>query len=527
MNGGLARLIPHGLGPSLPILVQGIVMRIALLGGLLLLLGACGGGNGGSGDPPPVANRAPSFTSAAAVSVPENSAGTVYQAAATDPDGDSLTFSISGGADAGRFTLGAAGALAFATPPNFEAPADANADNVYLVQIRVSDGALDARLDLAVTVTNLPDVAGLRTIGGFTRPTSIAAIPGSSQIFVAEEGGNVYRTDPAAPGPGTLYLTIGDLRVANEQGVLSIAAAPDYATSGLLYAYVVSGAGNIEVRRYGRLPAGGGDTASADVILSIPTAPLTANAFSYGGGLAFGPDGFLYIGTGEGRNTAPARPIDPIPPTNAQNPASLLGKILRLDVSRDAFPGDPNRDYGIPAGNPFAGGGGAPEVFAYGLSDPRQISFDGANLLIGDGQREPISPEPASQELFLLRPQDAGAYFGYGPSPEPAATLPVIRYGGTTIGGRGDIVSGHVYRGPITEFTGLYIFADRVLGQDYSVPASSLVQGTILGQAAFTARTAVLSPDAFSVADNFGVDADGNLFIIDIQTGNIYMLTLV
>ncbi len=502
-------------------------MRIALLGGLLLLLGACGGGNGGSGDPPPVANRPPSFTSAATASVPENITGTVYQAAATDPDGNALTFSISGGADAARFTLSTAGALAFVTPPNFEAPADANADNVYLVQIRVSDGTLDARLDLSVTVTNVPDVAGLRAITGFTRPTAIAAIPGSSQIFVAEEGGNVYRTDPAVAGPGTLYLTIADLRVATDQGVLSIAAAPDYATSGLLYAYVVSGAGNIEVRRYGRLPAGGGDSASAEVILSIPTAAPTANPFPYGGGLTFGPDGFLYIGTGEGRNTAPTRPLDPFPQTNAQNLASLLGKILRLDVSRDGFPGDPNRNYAIPAGNPFAGGGGAAEVFAYGLSDPRQIGFDGANLLIGDGQREPISPEPASQDVFLLRPQDAGAYFGYGPAPEPAATPPVIRYRGSTGLGRGDIVSGYVYRGPLTEFVGLYLFADRVLGQDYSVPAASLVQGTTLGQAAFTARTTSLSPDAFSVADNFGVDADGNLFVIDIETGRIYMFTLV
>lgn len=500
-------------------------MRLVILIALPFFLAACGGGGGGGGTPPP-ANRAPSFTSAATASAAENTAGTVYQAAATDPDGNSLTFTISGGADASRFAISATGALSFTTPPNFEAPTDANADNVYQVQISVSDGSLDARLDLAVTVTNTPDVAGLRPITGFTRPTSVSPVPGTSQIFVAEEDGNVYRTDPNAAGPGTLYLTIGDLQTGITRGVISIAAAPDYATSGLLYAFVFSSAGNLEIRRYGRLPAGGGDSASADVILSIPTAPVTTTFFPYGGGLAFGPDGFLYAGTGEGRNASPVPPTDPQPPTNAQNPASLLGKILRLDVARDQFPGDPNRDYGIPAGNPFAGGGGAAEVLAYGLEDPRQISFDGANLLIGDGHRVPIFPEVVLQEVFLLRPQDAGAYFGYGLAPEPARTPPVIGYRGTAVGGIGDIVSGLVYRGPIAQFTGLYIFADRSLGQVFSVPASSLVPGTTIGQNMFTTQTAVLSPNSFSVADNFGIDANGNLFVIDRDSG-IYMLTLV
>ena len=105
-------------------------------------LTSCGGG-GGSGTPP-AANNAPVFTSGASAAVVENTAQVFYSATASDADGDSLSYSISGGPDAARFTISTSGALQFTTAPNFDLPRDANGDNVYQITLGVSDGRASA-----------------------------------------------------------------------------------------------------------------------------------------------------------------------------------------------------------------------------------------------------------------------------------------------------------------------------------------------------------------------------------------------
>ena len=122
------------------------------------LLASCSGGNGGSTPSPtptpaPV-NQPPSFTSAAAVSVPENTSGTIYTATATDPEGAPVTFSLTGGDDVSRFTLTGA-SLSFTTPPHHEHPPDRKHDNVYQVEITASDGTNNVKLLLTVTVTDI------------------------------------------------------------------------------------------------------------------------------------------------------------------------------------------------------------------------------------------------------------------------------------------------------------------------------------------------------------------------------------
>src|SRR3954471_235644 len=124
----------------------GLVLTLSALLGL----GACGGGGGGGMPPPPAANRPPAITSPAAASVPENSTGTIYAATASDPDGNPIAFSLSGGADRALFAISAGGALSFVQTPDFEAPVDADQNNVYLVQIAASDGTTSTTLDLAV-----------------------------------------------------------------------------------------------------------------------------------------------------------------------------------------------------------------------------------------------------------------------------------------------------------------------------------------------------------------------------------------
>lgn len=491
-------------------------MRILAALASLILLASCGGGGagGGGGGGGPPADQPPTITSAAAVAVAENSTGVIYQATATDPDSSQLAFRIEG-TDAARFTMSVPGALTFNATPDFEAPTDADANNVYLIQVVVTDGAQNStRRDLTVTVTNVPDLS-LRRIAGFNEPMVVSPVPGSTRIFVGEKAGAIYLTDPAQPGPGTLYLQLADISsgASNiDTGLLGVVAAPDYAVSGRIYVFLTNGANGIDVRRYGRLPSGLGDPASGDVILRLPS---SINFLGRGGGLAFGPDGFLYVGT-----------PDSNPSNNtggAGNTASLYGKVLRLDVSGDDFPADPDRDYHILASNPFVGGGGAGEVYAYGLENPRNLSFEGANLLIADAHRfDPLST--LAQEVHLLRPADAGANFGFRSAPA-GALPPVIEYQGTGLFHSALLATAFVYHGPIAQLNGLFIFGDRSRGLTWSVPGASLVQGTTVTEGAFTVQPLAASAAKDSPV-NFGTDSLGNLYIIFSATprDDIYLV---
>lgn len=492
---------------------------------LLLMLAACGRGDSSPPPPPPPppppVNRAPTFTSSATASVAENTTA-AYQATATDPDANPLTFTIAGGADAARFALSPTGALTFVAAPDFEAPADADRNNVYLVQLRVSDGTLSATLDLAVTVTNIAgeSFTVTRVGAGFVQPLFVVAIPGDRRVFVLEKGGRILLLDPATPSAGTLFMTVaGSISTSGERGMLGLAPAPDYAASGVFYVYVTNPVGDIEVRRYTRRNANEGDAGSGDVILVIPHREFDNHN---GGWLGFGPDGFLYLATGDGGGSG-----DPL--NNAQNLNSLLGKMLRIDVRSDAFTGDPNRDYAIPADNPVIGGGARSEVFAYGLRNAFRNSFDGANLYIGDvGQG-------AIEEVDLLRPADAGANFGWpfreGTRPfrgtAPAGlTPPVTEYdhGSGPLQGR-SITGGYVYRGPVLGLQGLYVFADFISGNIWSIPAAELVAGATVPSGRYTRRNADFAPNAgaFGNIVSFGEDSARNLYIVDFD-GEIFMI---
>ena len=320
----------------------------------MLAVAACGGGDGGSPEQPPtptptstpVPNRAPVFTSPSSVSVAENVTGTIYTATATDADSNPVTFSLAG-TDAGAFRLSGDGALSFAAPPDFEAPTDADGNNVYLLQLTASDGTATSQLSLSVTVTNAgSDAFRVRRVAtGLSQPLFVAPVPGGSgRIFVVERTGRIRILSPASGAIAAQpFLDVSaEIATDGERGLLGFATAPDFANSGIFYVYMTNRAGTNEVRRYRALAADRdrADPASGDVILAVPH-PGASN--HNGGWIGFGPDGFLYVGSGDGGGAGdPAR--------NAQNNAVLLGKMLRLDVASDAFPGDPLRDYAIPAG---------------------------------------------------------------------------------------------------------------------------------------------------------------------------------
>jgi glucose/arabinose dehydrogenase len=494
-----------------------------------LLLGSCGGGGGmgggGTAPPPPAANRPPAITSPATASAAENSSGTIYTATATDPDGNPLTFSLSGGADRSAFSISAAGALGFAQTPDFENPTDADADNIYQVQLAVSDGMTSATLDLSLTVTNQgPDGFRVRRVGtGFSAPLYLTGIPdGSGRVLVVQQGGLIRILDPAtgtvAPTP---FLDVSSqISTVAERGLLGLALAPDFNATGTFYVFLTDTAGHIQLRRY-RTFAGNrnqADPATADTIFDAPH-PLTNHN---GGWLDFGPDGMLYAALGDGGDGGD-------PPNNAQNTNVPYGKILRIDPRTDAFPADPLRDYAIPAGNPFAAAGGLPEIWAYGLRNPFRNGFDSAtqNLWIGDvGQG-------AREEIDLMRPTDAGANFGwrimegtavFNGTPNASLVPPVAEYlhgGGPR---EGNVVTGgYVYRGPVEALRGNYFFADFGVSNIWSVPVARVSIGTTIPGSQFALRNAAFAPVAGTINNvaSFGLDQAGNLYLVDYD-GEIY-----
>jgi glucose/arabinose dehydrogenase len=496
----------------------------------ILMLAACGGDGGTAGPtPPPATNRPPVFTSAAGASVVEGLNAVVYIATATDPDGNALTFSLSGGADRALFTISAAGSLTFNTIPRFATPADADRNNVYLVQLSVSDGTASTTLDLSITVTqaSASSFTVRRVATGFASPLALIPIPdGTARVLVVEQAGLVRILTPSSGAIATTpFLDIrGTISTGGERGLLGLALAPDFTTSGRVYAYVTNNAGDIEIRKFTTFANNRNqvDATTSDVIISIPHPGFSNHN---GGWIEFGPDGNLYLGTGDGGGSGD-------PNRNAQNTNSLLGKLLRVDPSRDSFPNDAARDYAIPAANPFATSGGAPEIWMTGLRNPFRGSFDRVtgNLYIGDVGQDAI------EEINLVPSGINGLNFGWnlregsqpynGGANSASFTVPVAEYSHGTGAFQGNSVTGGiVYRGPVTSLAGQYVFGDFVRGNVWSIPASQLVQGTTQASTIFTSRNTAFAPNIGTINNiaSFGTDQAGNLYIVDYD-GEIFVI---
>lgn len=475
-----------------------------------LILASCGGGSNGGGSGPPTANTPPNFTSLQTASVTENSIA-AYQATATDPNGNPLTFSVDGGADAARFAITAAGALSFSTAPDFDLPGDADGDNVYAVVLRVSDGQASVTQTVNVTVTNSREGISVARVGtGFNQPLYVAPIPGDSRVYVVEKGGNVYRFDPAN-GSRTLVLDITDISTSGERGLLGLAPYPDHATSQRLFAVATATNGNVQVRRY-TLSQPNSST-SYDTVLDIPHPGFDNHN---GGWIGFGPDGHVYVAVGDGGGGGD-------PSNNAQNRNVQLGKILRFAV------GAGGSSYAPAPGNPYLAGGGDPYVFAFGLRNPFRASFSGSTLIIGDvGQG-------AVEEIDLVSTTQPGLNFGwrflegtqpYSGSAPAGLTPPVAEYGHGSGAREGrSVTGGYVYRGPVTSLVGHYVFADFVSGNIWSVPFASLVAGQTLSASRFARRNEDFAPNAGTLSNiaSFGEDSAGNLFLVSIG-GDIFMV---
>ncbi|MFS2108391.1 PQQ-dependent sugar dehydrogenase [Sphingomonas sp. Sphisp140] len=502
----------------------------------MLFLTACdGGGSNGGGSPTPTptttptpTNSAPVFNSATAVSVAENTTTYFYTATSTDADGNTVTYSINGGADAALFQIDATGHLSFRSAPDFEAPRDADRNNIYQVTIAASDGTASATLALAVTVTDSTTgsyhVRQLHV--GFNKPTNLVQMPGRDDaVFVTQKNGYVNGMGISQRILGTgladvsLFLDLrSEVSTDADGGLIGITADPQFEGNGYIYVALTTPAHNLEVRRY-RTYAGTraiGDPSSADVILSVPTPD---NNFT-GGWIGFGPDGYLYVTTGSG-------------PNPGSNPNDLFGKVLRIDVRSDAYPADPLRDYAIPADNPFATAGGRPEIWALGFRQPRRAAFDSlnGNLYVSDWGA-PVGGffEP---EINMIRPQDKGLDFTpwrerLGSSaPLPAGQFyPLFRLGyGLSSPSPADqltLATGPVYRGPIESLQGKLFYGSYVQRLLATRNAALFAQNTVSPEDVYpqtifpTTTLPVNNTDAapIDLVYAFGEDGKHNLYIL-------------
>ncbi|WP_340678416.1 PQQ-dependent sugar dehydrogenase [Paraglaciecola sp.] len=500
-------------------------ITIIITGALALF--ACG--SGGSDSPSTPTNNNPVFSSPNMLDVAENTGDAFYTATATDADGDVLSFSISGGADSALFVLDvASGSLSFINPPDFEMPVDVGGDNIFNVTLSVSDGqGGQANLAVTITVTDEQQTAQVRLVGqGFNQPLyATALLDGSGRMLIAEKGGQVRVLSPDTAIIAAIdFLDVsGSISTQSERGLLGIALAPDFSTSGQIYINVTNISGDTEIRGYKTFPDSLDriDPATENVILTINQPASNHN----GGWLGFDNNGLLVIPTGDGGGSGD-------PDDFAQDPHSLLGKVLRIDVTHDDFPADDARNYAIPPGNTFTDeADGLPEIYALGLRNPFRASFDPSNgdLLIGDvGQN-------AIEEIDRLPMNDSSYNFGwavregtaqYKGADDVRFTPPVAEYtqgNGATQGH--SVTGGYVYNGPVETLQGAYIFADYVSSNIWSLPASDLLIGETIPHNQFTVLTTLFTPDTAWIDKivSFGLDENRNLYIVSLS-GNVFRL---
>jgi glucose/arabinose dehydrogenase len=338
-------------------------------------------------------------------------------------------------------------------------------------------------------------------VSGLDHPLFLThAGDGSGRLFVVEQPGGIRIVERGALVT-VPFLDIADrVRFGGEQGLLGLAFHPDYRRNGRFFVnYNRRSDGATVLAEYRR---GTASVASRDerIVMIVPQPFANHN----GGMLAFGPDGYLYVGRGDGGSRGD-------PDNRAQNPDDLLGKILRIDIDR----GTP---YAIPADNPFAKGGGRPEIFALGLRNPWRFSFDaqtGALWVADVGQYkwEEIDLVTRGGNYGWRRMEGTHCYDPAVDCASPQLLPPLMEY--THEKGRCSITGGYVYRGKaVPHLAGMYLYGDFCSGEIFAYQGA-MSQG-LLGQ------PTVLFNTSFRIS-SFGVDEQQEVYVTD-HSGGLYRL---
>ena len=370
---------------------------------------------------------------------------------------------------------------------------------------------------------------------GFTSPVAFVQDPTDERVqFVVQQEGRIRALRDGIVQPVDFLDLTAAVQCCGEQGLLGLAFAPDYSVTGRFYVHFSRlGDGNHVIARFRRSTGAPllADVASRfDLRWGAPSGPaFIQQPFSNhnGGHLAFGPDGYLYIGLGDGGSGGD-------PGNRAQSPATYLGKMLRIDVNvPDADP----QGYRIPPDNPFVTGfpvAALPEIWAFGYRTPWRYSFDdpatggtGA-LLVGDvGQNlwEEIDYEPRASGGrnygWRIR-EGAHSYDDSRPPSFVPLIDPILEYRHAS--GAASVTGGFVYRGDAlgAAFLGRYFFAEYVQGHVWSI---ALMIDPITHEATaldLQDHTAALggAPTLGNIS-SFGVDASGELYVVSYSRGMI------
>jgi len=390
-----------------------------------------------------------------------------------------------------------AGCSTDSAPPSSSAPilstttqATATTSTTGATPSTTTEAATTTTLSLSDLTLTYNEVAT-----GFDAPVLIVADPDGGQDLVVEQQGRIVRRDD-----GSVVLDIrDDVTYSGEQGLLGLAFHPHFATNRLAYVDYVGNGRRTVVEQFVVGDDGSFDRSSRRRIIEIPQPAANHN----GGMIAFGPDGYLWIGMGDGGGSGDRY-------GQAQRADTLLGAMLRIAVGVEGVD-----TYAIPPDNPFADGvGGAPEVWAIGVRNPWRFAFDGTDLWIADVGQGDI------EEIDLVSTQDPGLNFGWpiaegsscyrsSPCDTTSFVAPVVEYDH----GQGcSVTGGVVYRGnAIPELAGQFFYSDYCAGFLRSHSASG-------GALDWTADVG-----AVPAPTGFGVGGDGELYVVS-QGGSIFRL---
>lgn len=345
------------------------------------------------------------------------------------------------------------------------------------------------------------DIAPYAT--GFSKPVEIVHPKDDARLFVVEQSGSIKILNPDGTTNANPFLVLSSSTISStgERGLLGLAFHPNYATNGYFYLNYTNTDGNTVIARYSV------DANNPNLALNPGTILLTVTqpeSNHNGGTIKFGPDGYLYIGMGDGGGSGD-------PQNRAQNINDNLGKMLRIDV-------DSALHYGIPPTNPYLGIEGNDEIWAIGLRNPWKFSFDRVNgdlwiADVGEGKMEEINK--------IKNPLTAGLNFGWrcyegtasyntsGCASMSTMTFPIAEYDHS----QGcSITGGYLYTGSLyPALLGKYVFADYCKNRLAIADQSGVITYT----------------DSFEGSNSFttfGEDINGELYVAAVNNGNIYKI---
>ena len=392
--------------------------------------------------------------------------------------------------------------------------------------------ALVTLISVTASSQSATTIRSVDFVSGLLNPVAFVPDPTDRAVFYAIEQTGRIRIIRDRAIVGDLLDFRSQITSGGERGMLGLAFAPNFATTGRFFVNFTNANGHTVVARFRKIPGGGADLSSrfdlvfndAEAGPSNPAVIFQPYANHNGGNLAFGPDGYLYIGLGDGGSGND-------PENRAQDLSKLLGKTLRIDVDvADIHP----TGYAIPPGNPFA----PPfrrEIWNLGLRNPWRYSFDdvalggtGALVIgdVGQGRFEEIDYEPrgrGGRNYGWPQFEGKSAHLTTRPAASIAPTPPIHDYG-RSLGA--SVTGGFVYRGRSlgNDFRGRYFFADYVSGRVWSLGLTLNTNGEAQVNGIIEHTTDLGGSPVLGNISSFGTDLDGELYIVSHTRGVVLRL---